>query len=51
MTGDDPEFVPASCRKAAYRQFIVWQNGYLGPGNRHPIPSCVVWAISEPSGI
>ena len=55
LTGDDPEYSPASYRKAAYRQYIVWQNGYLGPGNRRPVPACVVWAIRdrfpEPSGI
>ena len=55
ITADDPEYTPRSYRKAAYRQFIVWQNGYLGPGNRRPVPACVVWAIRdrfpEPSGL
>ena len=28
ITADDPEYTPRSYRKAAYRQLIVWQNGY-----------------------
>ena len=40
---------------SAYRQYIVWQNGYVGAGNRRPVPACVVWAIHdrfpEPSGV
>ena len=47
ITADDPEYTPRSYRKAAYRQLIVWQNGYLGPGNRRPVPACVVWAIRD----
>ena len=43
--GDDPLFTPAEYRKAAYRQYIIWQHTYLGRGNRKVILSCVVWAI------
>ena len=42
---DDPEYNPASYRKAAYWQFILWQHGHLGRGNRRVVPSCVVWSI------
>ena len=36
---------PANYRKAAYRQWIMWQHGYMGPGVRQVVPSCVVWAV------
>ena len=42
---DDPEYSPASYRKAAYRQFVLWQHGYLGRSNRRIVPSCVIWCI------
>ena len=42
---DDPEYTPASYRKAAYRQWTLWQHGYLGRSNRCIVPSCVVWAV------
>ena len=54
ITVDNPEYTPRSYHKAAYRQFIIWQNGYLGPKSRRPVPVCVTWDIRdrfpEPSG-
>lgn len=42
-------------RHAAYRNFVVWQYGILGPGNRVVIPSCCVTKVREvypdPNGI
>ena len=42
---DDPDYSPASYRKSAYRQWILWQHGYLGRANRRVVPSCVVWTV------
>ena len=44
---DDPEFNPANYRKAAYRQYIMYQHGYLGRSVRKVIPSCVVWKVRD----
>ena len=40
-----PVYSPAAYRKAAYRQFALWQHGHLGRNNHCVVPSCVVLSI------
>ena len=40
-----PNYSHSGYRKAAYRQYILSQYGYLGRGNRRIAPSCVVRCI------
>ena len=47
MYAEDPEYNPSSYCKAAYRQWILWNHGYLGKANRRVVPSCVIWAVRD----
>ncbi|XP_040178384.1 P2X purinoceptor 7-like [Rana temporaria] len=42
-------------RKTSYKYFTSWIHGYLGKGNRRPIPSCAVHAVRtafpDPEGL
>lgn len=44
---DDPDYSPSRYWKTAYRQWILWQHGYLGRTNRRVVPSCIVWDVHD----
>ena len=50
LFADEPEYTPASYRKAGYKQFTMWFHGfyaYLGRGDHKVIPSCVIWKVRD----
>ena len=44
---EEPDYASNSFRKAAYRQFILWQFDKMGRGNRKVCPACVVRVVRE----
>ena len=47
VLADRSDFSNQGYRFAAYRQYILWQNGYLGRGNRRVVPSCATCSIRQ----
>lgn len=47
MLVDRSDFSNKGYRFATYRQYILWQNGYLGRGNRRVVPSCATCSIRD----
>jgi len=44
---DRSDYSNEGMQPAAYNQYVLWQNGYLGRGNRKMVPSCATWAIRD----
>ena len=47
LRADPIDYSNNSYRKAAYRNYILWNNGHLGYHNRRVVPSCVTWSIRD----
>ena len=45
MLVDRSDFSNEGYRFTAYSQYVLWQNGYLGRGNRRVVPSCATCSI------